>query len=340
MSNSIPSLRRARPAALALALVAAATAHAAGSYTFVDLGERTVGNGMNADGDVAGTLNENTQQSQAAVWHAATGTWTPLRHGWKAMAVNRGGGAVGSDSMHETLDVAIRWSPAGFPTVLPAADSVSDANGIDDAGTVYGDYFEPADGLFHAVTWAGTVRTELGCPDGFQCSAITGNRHGVILGDVLEINGPGRWPALVQDGQWTILPTPGDCGSMHAVNAKGHVVGDACQVSTGFDVWHGFLWKGGKMHDLGSLRKGWISSAFAVNAQDVVAGFVQQPGAIPHAAVWEAGTWTRLEDVTAGAEGYTFWNAAGIDDAGRVLVNATAADGKSHALVLTPVAAR
>jgi uncharacterized membrane protein len=340
MSISVPSLRRARSAALALSLVGSAAAHAAGSYTFVDLGERTVGHGMNPNGDVAATLHENTRQSQAAVWHAATGTWTELRHGWEAVAVNRSGGAVGSDSMHETLDVAIRWSPAGFPTVLPAAGSVSEANGIDDAGTVYGGYYEPADGLYHAVTWAGATRTDLGCVDGFQCTAITGNRHGVIAGDVLEINGPGRWPALVQDGQWTILPTPGNCGSMHAVNARSHVVGDACQVSTTYDVWHGFLWKNGTLHDLGSTRKDWISSAFAVNAQDVVAGMVQQPGAISHAAIWEAGTWTRLEDVTAGAAGYFFWNAVGIDDAGRVLVNTTAPDGLSHALVLTPAAAR
>lgn len=321
-----------------LGLVASASAQAAGPYTLTDLGSMTRGNGMNADGDVAGMVDLESAEPRSAIWHAGTATWTVLRKGWTATAVNRHGGAVGSDSMRQGFDVAIRWSPAGVPTLLRPGTSVSEANDIDDAGTVYGDYYDTTDGLFHAVTWTGDVATELGCIAGYQCTAITGNGHGVVAGNVLEINGPLAWPALVQDGQWTILPTRGGCGRVHAVNARGHVVGDACQDSAD-NTWHGFLWKGGRLRDLGSTHRAWISSAFAVDAHDVVAGMVQQPGAIPSAAVWEAGTWTVLADVTAGADAWHFWNATGIDASGRVLVNASGADGHMHALVLTPVAA-
>jgi len=334
--TSSPIARPARRIAFALGLCAAAAAHAAGPYTLTDLGSKTFGHGMNADGVVAGEVNYNNVTAAAALWHPDTATWTTLRLGWTAYAVNRAGAAVGNDSNHQTLDTAIRWSPSGVPHALRPDISFSNASDIDDAGTAYGYYYNTTDQRYHAVTWTGDVATELGCPDGYQCAAVTGNGHGVIAGNVMEIFGPLTWPALVQDGQWNLLPTRGGCGAVYGVNARGHVVGSACQDASGFTS-HGFIWKDGRVRDLGSLQRDWNSIALAINAHDVIAGQVQQPGTLSKAAVWEDGTWTVLADVTAGSEGYQFSQAVGIDATGRVLVNASGPDGKVHALVLTPV---
>jgi len=120
----------------------------------------------------------------------------------------------------------------------------------------------------------------------------------------------------------------------NAINASGHVVGEAITASGAF---HAFLWTKGatdgvptnpQMKDLGTLG-GSSSVAWGVNASAQVVGTADTAGGQRHAFLWQNGQMTDLG--TLGGTGST---SSGINDLGQVTGNANLnGDTVAHAFL-------
>lgn len=109
---------------------------------------------------------------------------------------------------------------------------------------------------------------------------------------------------LWQNGSMSDLGTLGGNDAMASViNENGAVSGFSStnaelNDSTGLPTIHPFLWKKGRMTDLGTLG-GSVSEAFAINDAGQVVGRARVTDAplVRHAFVWEQGTMTDLGTV-------------------------------------------
>ncbi|HEY3309412.1 MAG TPA: hypothetical protein VGJ93_13235 [Desulfuromonadaceae bacterium] len=109
-----------------------------------------------------------------------------------------------------------------------------------------------------------------------------------------------------------------------AINKHGTVVGFSdTKVSY---VEHGFIWKKGKMADLGSL--GGSSRATAINNADEVIGYSFTSSGEYHAFIWKKG---KMKDL--GTLGGKFCRAIAINDAGVVVGESATTSGESHAFI-------
>ena len=79
--------------------------------------------------------------------------------------------------------------------------------------------------------------------------------------------------------------------SAYAINERGDVVG---QSETALGQPHAFLWKNGKMTDLGTLGGGSVSIATDINERGQVVGVGRTASFEPHAFLWQNGTMTDL----------------------------------------------
>lgn len=133
---------------------------------------------------------------------------------------------------------------------------------IDERGRVTG-VSETAGGDRHAFVWRGGRMLDLGTLGGATS----------VVGDVLA---PG---ALLQANVADL-----------AVNDRGDVVGTS---ETASGDLHAFLWRDGRMLDLGTLG-GPTSRATAVNDRGQVAGYSETADGVTHAFLWEGGRMTDL----------------------------------------------
>jgi len=336
MTRPVRARRIARRCIHALAIAAAfGGAHAAPLYHVIDLGP-SFGDAINAQGDVAGFMGGWPQR--AAVWHADTGTWTPLKKGHEALAINRHGATAGTIAGPHGMHAG-RWSPDGTPTLIRTDSADTFATAIDDAGHTYGWYRENGqfNGVQHAFMRADDVTTDLGCLADHQCGALAANDHGVVAGQMATLADPySTSVAVLANGQWTDLGTLGGReGVGTAVNALGHVAGYA---DTALGWRHAFLWTGGTLQDLDPAAVD-FSAAYGINVHDVVVGVHGDAAGALHAAVWRDGAWATLEAISDSTE-FDMLNALGINDDGAIVVNAwSRSGGGQHALVLAPLGA-
>jgi probable HAF family extracellular repeat protein len=133
-------------------------------------------------------------------------------------------------------------------------------------------------------------------------------------------------PAGVQYRTVT-LGTLGGPGSVpHALNDRGEVVGWA---DTGEGYVHPFLWRGGRMVDLGTLDRldgGWGLAA-DINRHGTVAGQSRR-GDVTRAVRWQNGKITEL-----GTLGGDSSFATAINDLGTIVGSSMTADGSLHAFL-------
>ncbi len=119
------------------------------------------------------------------------------------------------------------------------------------------------------------------------------------------------------------------------INERGEVAGQSLTNSTpnpttGFPTVDSFLWKDGRMIDLGNLG-GTYGFPNAVNNRSQVAGISRTPGDDPnfaHPFFWERGVLTDI-GTFGGPGGEAIW----MNDAGQVVGTADLADGTHHAFV-------
>ncbi|SNB46928.1 HAF repeat-containing protein [Geobacter sp. DSM 9736] len=128
------------------------------------------------------------------------------------------------------------------------------------------------------------------------------------------------------EARTTSLGTLGGAGSTAvAINDKGTVAGFSDTATPNIE--HAFIWKNGRMTDLGALGKHESSRAKAINNNDEIVGDSFVKGAI-HAFLWKKGKMIDL-----GTLGGKNSFAIGINDRGEVIGNSETSKGKSHAFL-------
>jgi probable HAF family extracellular repeat protein len=125
------------------------------------------------------------------------------------------------------------------------------------------------------------------------------------------------------------------CSYANAINDRGDVVGLSAVADGENPPLHAFLWRHGRMSDLGTLG-GDSSSATAVNDRGDIAGYSQLPNGSTHAVLWRDGH--PLDLGTLGGDSL----ATGINDRGVVVGRTVDAAGalvgfRWYAGVMTPL---
>jgi probable HAF family extracellular repeat protein len=188
------------------------------------------------------------------------------------------------------------------------ATSDADAYPVDlnDQGRAAVDVLVSPDGLTRqAGVWRiGGAVTRLGTLGGAQSHAAAINERGDIVGTGDTATGDqhafvwrnGRMTDLgTLGGPTTVIGAPSEAAFWfpigdHALNEWGDVVGTS---TTAAGDEHAFLWRNGRMTDLGTLG-GTASRAIAVNGWGQVVGTSQTASGQWHAFLWQAGRMTDL----------------------------------------------
>ncbi|HJU09843.1 MAG TPA: hypothetical protein VJ728_03150 [Candidatus Binataceae bacterium] len=213
-------------------------------------------------------------------------------------------------------------------------------NGLIDSGTGY-----PA---VNAVRWRNGNIRNLGTFGGEESIAFAINNRDQIAGgasngvpdhflntDFLPFPGGTQVHAFRWErGEMQDLGTLGGPDSIgFYINERGEVAGQSLtnstpNPSTGFPTVDSFLWKDGRMIDLGNLG-GTYGAPNVVNNHSQIAGFSNLAGDTKqHPFFWERGVLTDI-GTFGGDNGEAIW----MNDAGQVVGTADLADGTHHAFV-------
>lgn len=255
---------------------------------------------VNEQGQVLanGSVNQNTPNSWAFVWHKAQKTVLTTRGATDsggrvysyATAIDERGQVVGwrGNDLGYGMGRAFLWHGGRFTTLgtLPGR-AYSWARGINERGQVVGESYsldEAQDGLavqVRAFRWQNGRMLDLGALPGMtESSAIAINERGQVLGSsccatgslvghaFLRLNGK-----LVDLGELTPI----------ALNDRGQVI-----ANTEGENGRAVLWQGGKRTDLGTLG-GRSSAAAAINERGQIVGKSQTTDGAWHAFLWQNG---------------------------------------------------
>ena len=157
--------------------------------------------------------------------------------------------------------------------------NVSEAIAVNDRGQVVGNSsVDQNDPVSYAFVWQGGRLTAL-APGGGDSWAAAINERGQVVGWRGNDIGYGRGRAFMwQNGRLRLLGAlPGRSYSWaHALNERGEVVGESYSVDDAQDGvpvrTRAFLWRGGRLIDLGALPGHRESSALAINERGEVLG--------------------------------------------------------------------
>jgi probable HAF family extracellular repeat protein len=317
------------------------------TYTLTDLG--TLGGSpggqayaINEAGQVVGYTNTATSQTHAFLWTDGVmtdlGTF-PTGSSSKAFGLNNIGQVVGyafdGSPGGGSTNHAFLWQDGVMPDLVPSPEW-SSASAINDSGQVAGTY-----NLNRPFIWENGVLTDLG---GFGGSAPFGsaediNNAGQVVGSSFVDNGSeglSQRAFLWEDGVMTDLGTlPGLPDSRaYAINESGQIVGFSTfhHPETPDELYESFLYFDGVMIDLGVPGEGNI--AYDINDSGQIVGW-----SVGGAYIYEDGVVIDLNTLIPAGSGLTLLEAHGINNAGQIVGVARDAASRSHAFLLTPVAA-
>jgi len=251
--------------------------------------------------------------------------------GISASSLNRFGDVVvtGTVSGYTTGLVYYHRNGTEVPLTGPAAPNSVGANGINDLGQVVGLWEGPSIGV-EAVEWSKNGGVSVLPTDTFAI-AIAVNNQGSIVGNVegFHVNNlaalwTGSSHTMTELGFLWVDPILPDyaSSSANAINGEGHIAGtsDAGQGTTVDSAQpfgqHAFLYRNGKMLDLGALAPNAPdndSEGWGLNNLDEVVGLssttiparnsLNQPcsdcGVASHAFLWRAGKMTDLRNLAS-----------------------------------------
>jgi probable HAF family extracellular repeat protein len=208
-------------------------------------------------------------------------------------------------------------------------------------GTMQPSFSDSSQG--HGFLYSGGQLTDLGAlPGHLYSSANDINDSGVVVGESSLGDSITSRPFRYANGTMTDLGTLGGLASFaKAINAAGDVVGDSMVSGSDWGSVHGFVYRDGGIHDLGTLPGTTISSANDINSAGDIVGAcaiaVGQP--FYHAFIDRNGVMTDLNSLISPASGWTLQQANGINDDGWIIgVGFTASGGNlRQAFLLQPV---
>jgi probable HAF family extracellular repeat protein len=341
----------ARLATIALILLPAfgteAPRGAAPPYTVVDLGtfgtvQSAQAMEVNDAGQVVGVAGGN----RAFIWENGTKTALgALASGTAstALALNDAGQVVGHAALTTppTGAHAVLWSNGGITDLTPdlPANQTAAATGINEAGQVVGNIYYST-----AFLWQNGMRTLLGDLGGGGSTASDINDDGVVVGssvtDELTPLGFMPHPFVWQNGVMTDLGLlPGDeDGGAAAINNAGQIVGSSgrTDLETYESFYRAFLYSNGIMTAL--PVPSWEAYAGDINDDGVVVGSMRAGGGVSkwHAWVYIDGAVTNLNTLISAGTGLHIAFANSINNAGQIAATAFDAQGRYHAVLLTP----
>lgn len=233
-----------------------------------------------------------------------------------ANAINNRGEAVAISVVppFETIGFV---SINGQVTILPTlGGQFSFAAAINNPGLAVGSANFGGDVIGHAVIWGPDFNTvtDLGTLGGPTSSALWINDRGEIVGSSVIANGIDTHAFRLDNGKMTDLGTlGGNNSSGFAVNEQGVIIGQS-DITTAIDPvfgipqFHGFVWDGGILTDLGEIFGGHFNFPIAINDLGDIVGAADQAGdATAHAFLIRSGSITDLgtlpEDTSSGAFG-------------------------------------
>jgi probable HAF family extracellular repeat protein len=170
------------------------------------------------------------------------------------------------------------------------------AAGVNDEGVVVG-VSDTGEDTRHAVLWREGRVTDLGTLGGRSSEAADVNRHGVVVGSS-DTSWGDHHVFVWKNGLMTRLRTlGGDQAFAAAVNDRGWVVGQSATARRQ-GPFRAYLWKAGRMTDLGTLVPGAYQSscAYDIDNRGRIVGdaTVDNMNAVP--VMWEDGVIRRLPD--------------------------------------------
>jgi probable HAF family extracellular repeat protein len=306
-------------------------------YTITDLGslgtgDLSVAKGINNAGVVVGYSNPTDITVHGFKWsnRALTdlGTLPGGQFSW-ANAINDAGQIAGTaDRPPMSYGYPVRWSASGAITDLGGTidNELGVGNAIDPSGQVAGGQ-RPADSEgspLGTLYPADGTRVDLG-PNLGVANGI--NAVGQVVGEPSYI-----W----RNGTVTFLPGfPGTVSTRAtAINIRGTVVGSAGAGQSDQAV----RWEGTNPVGLGGVAGIPHNTANAINAAGQIVGTADPlctPCPAPRAWLWQAGTFTLLDDLIPAGSSWSLQQANGINDRGQI-VGAGLHNGHMRAYLLTP----
>jgi probable HAF family extracellular repeat protein len=197
--------------------------------------------------------------------------------------------------------------------------------GINSSGQV-SLWTQSSSGTVHAATWNDRHTTDLGTCRGYESSIshaidARGRTVGWVVSGRNLVDSLATMRGFVCDGKMRILGTLGGKNSRAmAENEHGEIVGEA-QTASGER--HAFLFRRGRMTDLGTLPTGKISIADCINSAGDAAGAADTGMGSRHAVLWVKG---KIQDLGTLPEGRVSY-ATAINDKGDVAGFAQTPDG-------------
>jgi probable HAF family extracellular repeat protein len=128
----------------------------------------------------------------------------------------------------------------------------------------------------------------------------------------------------------------GKNGEAFWVNDAGEVVGQADLPGSGTQLHDAFLWKHGRMIDLGTVAGDPCSRALSINSQGQIAGASTNCTEYLHAFLWEHGAMVDLNMLVHPRSALRVRDGDDINDRGEIAGRAVLPNGDVHAVLLIP----
>ena len=327
-----------------LALAAPAVSQAQSGYTITDLGTlggpHSVGNGINASGQVTGESDTTGRVAVHAFLAESAGIHDLGTLGGKdsvGHGINDGGQVTGwADTSSPSRFHAARWTGATVEDLNLPGSGESMGWGINSSGQVAG-YADPTGGAGAQACSTLDRNYSLNCfptLGGGSSDAYSINDSGQVTGSAylsrqylrscraLDRNEPPpisvRWEEVVSEG--------------YAINASGQIAGYS--LVSGSIYGHAARWTGTTPTDLGTLG-GVYSKAFGINTSGQVVGQAYTASGGEDAFYTVGDTMYDLNTLLPAHSGWLLTGAAAINDNGQI-TGLGVINGQDHAFLLTP----